>query len=50
MFEKKESEPQKKVEFPPSRFTLVYESKDGRLCLFADADGHLTAVPAEKLA
>ena len=31
-------------------FTLVYESKDGRLCLFEDAEGHLTVVRAEKLA
>jgi len=38
------------IEFSPSTFTLVYESKDGRLCLFEDADGHLTAVRAEKLA
>lgn len=38
------------AEFPPSRFTLIYESKDGRLCLFEDADGHITAVRADKLA
>ena len=37
-------------EFSLSRFTLIYESKDGKLCLFEDADGHLTAVRAEKLA
>lgn len=39
-----------RVEFPPSQFTLVYESRDGKLCLFQDRDGHLTAVRAEKLA
>ena len=38
------------VEFPPSQFTLIYESRDGKLCLFQDKDGHLTAVRAEKLA
>lgn len=38
------------VEFPPAQFTLVYESKDGKLCVFEDAKGHLTAVRAEKLA
>ncbi len=38
------------TEFPPGQFTLVYESKDGKLCLFEDAKGHLTAVRAEKLA
>ena len=36
--------------FPPGRFTLIYQSKDGKMCLFEDADGHLTAVRAEKLA
>ena len=34
----------------PARFSLIYESKDGRLCLFEDAEGHLTAVSAAKLA
>lgn len=38
------------IELSIGRFTLVYESKDGRLCLFEDADGHLTAVRADKLA
>ena len=38
------------VELPLARFTLVYESKDGKLCVFEDKDGHLTAVRAEKLA
>ncbi len=37
-------------ELPLAQFTLVYESKDGRLCVFEDAEGHLTAVRAEKLA
>lgn len=37
-------------DFTPARFALVYESKDGRLCIFEDADGHLTAVRASKLA
>ena len=34
----------------PGNFSLVYESKDGKLCLFEDAEGHLTVVRAEKLA
>lgn len=47
-----EKQPQvpEQVEFPPAQFTLVYESKDNRFCLFQDKDGHLTAVRAEKLA
>ena len=40
----------KKIEFPLAQFSLVYVSKDGRLCLFEDADGHLTAVRSDKLA
>lgn len=35
---------------PPARITLLYESGDGRLCLFEDHKGHLTAVSAAKLA
>ena len=31
-------------------FKLLYESRDGRLCLFEDKDGHLTAVRADRLA
>ena len=34
----------------PGGFSLIYESKDRRFCLFEDADGHLTAVRASKLA
>lgn len=30
-------------------FTLLYESRDGKMCLFEDASGHLTAVRAERL-
>ncbi|MBR3182712.1 MAG: hypothetical protein IKF56_08795 [Eggerthellaceae bacterium] len=45
----KKAEPQRQ-ELPLAQFTLLYESKDGRLCLFEDADGHLTAVRADKLA
>ena len=43
------NEPQQS-EMPLAQFSLVYVSKDGKLCLFEDADGHLTAVRAEKLA
>ncbi len=31
-------------------FSMLYESTDGRLCLFEDAYGHLTAVDASKMA
>lgn len=32
-----------------ANFTLLYESRDGRYCLFEDADGHLTSVNAARL-
>ena len=32
-----------------ARFSLLYESRDGKLCLFEDASGHVTAVRASKL-
>ena len=35
---------------PPAKISLLYESKDGRLCLFEDALGHLSAVRASRLA
>ena len=35
---------------PLARITLLYESRDGRFCLFEDAEGHLAAVDASKLA
>jgi len=31
-------------------FKLIYESRDGKLCLFEDAEGHLTAVNSKRLA
>ncbi len=34
----------------PVRISLIYESKDGRFCLFQDAEGHLTSVSAARLA
>ncbi len=33
----------------PGRFSLLYESDDGRLCLFEDVEGHLSAVDARRL-
>lgn len=33
----------------PSTFGLLYESRDGRLCLFESASGHLTAVDSSRL-
>ena len=35
---------------PPGRITLLYESRDKKLCLFEDSNGHLTAVRASRLA
>ena len=35
---------------PPAKISLIYESKDGRFCLFEDAEGHITAVRASSLA
>ena len=34
----------------PARFSLLYESRDERLCVFEDAEGHLSAVDARRLA
>lgn len=41
---------EKQVRPAPAQITFLYESRDGKLCLFEDADGHLTAVRASKLA
>lgn len=40
--------PEGRAEF--SQFKAVYESRDGKLCLFEDASGHLVAVDTERLA
>ena len=29
--------------------SLIYESRDGRLCLFEDAQGHISAVDSARL-
>lgn len=34
----------------PARISLLYQSRDGRLCVFEDAEGHLTSVRASRLA
>ena len=34
----------------PARLMRLYESRDGKLCLFESADGHLAAVDSSKLA
>lgn len=34
----------------PAQITLLYESKDKKLCLFEDAQGHLTTVRSSRLA
>lgn len=33
-----------------ARFRELYSSKDGKLCVYEDADGHIFAVDASKLA
>lgn len=33
----------------PATFSLLYESSDGRLCVFEDAAGHLSAVDASHM-
>lgn len=33
-----------------SRFSVIYESRDGRLCLFEDAQGHVSAVDSSRFA
>ena len=50
MSEEKQPSPSEAPEPVQAPFTLIGESKDGRLCLFEDAEGHLTLVRAEKLA
>lgn len=35
---------------PIARLRLLYESKDRRMCLFEDAEGHLVSVPSSRLA
>ena len=44
-----ENEAAKETMAPLARITLLYESRDGRFCLFEDAEGHLAAVDASKL-
>ncbi len=34
----------------PGRISLLYESRDGGICVFEDAEGHLTAVRTSRLA
>ena len=38
------------VNVHPGNFSLIYESSDGRLCVFETRDGHVTAVDAARLA
>lgn len=33
----------------PGRFNLLYQSRDGKLCIFEDEGGHLTAVRSSRL-
>ena len=33
-----------------ARISLLYESRDGKFCLFEDANGHLSAVRSARLA
>ena len=34
----------------PARISLLYESRDGGICVFEDAEGHLTSVRGARLA
>lgn len=34
----------------PADFSLLYESADGKLCVFETRDGHVSAVDAARLA
>ncbi len=34
----------------PATFSLVHKSRDGKLCIFEDKEGHLTSVRASRLA
>ncbi len=34
---------------PPACFRMIYESRDGKFCLFETDDGHLLAVDSAKL-
>ena len=34
----------------PATFSLIYESRDGKFCIFEDKNGHLTSVRASRLA
>ena len=47
---KRKPEDRKRKPPAPARITLLYESRDKKLCLFEDAHGHLTAVRASRLA
>ena len=35
---------------PLAKIRLLYESRDRRMCLFEDAQGHLVAAPSNRLA
>ena len=43
-----EEETREEAPVPPAKIKLLYESRDGRFCLYEDADGHLAAVDASK--
>ena len=48
---KRKAEDKRKPEaLTPAKITLLYESRDKKLCLFEDANGHITAVRSARLA
>ena len=47
---KDEGEAEEQAGALPMGFTLIYESKDGKLCLYQDRDGHLIAADSGKFA
>ena len=49
-FSQEDRDDDQRAKLVPSRFSLVCESLDGKLCLFEDADGHLSVVRTDRLA
>ena len=45
-----EVEDPSKNTMPLARISLLYESRDHKICLFEDAQGHLVAAPSSILA
>ncbi len=46
----KVSSPPSAYSLTPANFQMLYESRDGKFCLFETREGHLSAVKASRLA